>query len=49
MHATSTGSGVRNAKEFADWLLEDENEKPAGFLDAMQLVYEGLEQSRYGL
>ncbi len=45
----SEGSCVRTAKEFAEWLLVDENEKPAGLLVAMQWVYEKLELSRYGL
>ncbi len=43
------GSCVRTAKEFAEWLLVDENEKPAGFLVAMQWVYEKLELRQYGL
>ncbi len=34
---------MRTAKEFAEWLLVDENEKTAGFLVAMQWVYERLE------
>ncbi len=45
----SERSCVRTANEFAEWLLVDENEKPAGFLVAMQWVYEKLELSRYGL
>ncbi len=45
----SEGSRVRTAKEFADWLFVDENEKAPGFLVAMQWVYERLERSRYGL
>ncbi len=43
------GSCVRTAKEFAEWLLVDENEKPAGFLVAMQWVFEKLELRQYGL
>ncbi len=45
----SEGSCVRTAKGFADWLLVDENEKPAGSLVAMQWVYERLELRQYGL
>ncbi len=45
----SEGSCMRSAKEFPEWLLVDENKKPAGFFFAMQWVYEELEQSRYGL
>ncbi len=37
------------AKEFAEWLLVDENEKPAEFLVAMQWMYEKLELKQYGL
>ncbi len=43
------GSCVRTAKEFADSSLVNENEKPAGFLVAMQWVYEKLELRQYGL
>ncbi len=32
----SDGSCVRTAKEFAEWSLVDENDKPARFLVAMQ-------------
>ncbi len=40
---------MRTAKEFADRLLVDENEKPAGVLAAMQWVYKELELSLFGL
>ncbi len=43
------GSCVRTAKETADWLFVEENEKPAVFLVAMQCVTQRLELSRYGL
>ncbi len=43
------GAACVTAKGFADWLLVDEDEKAAGFLVAMQWVYERLERSRYGL
>ncbi len=43
------GNCVPPAKEFADWLLVDENEKPAGVLAAMQWVHKELEVSLFGL
>ncbi len=42
-------SCMGTAKEFAECLLVDENEKLAGFLVAMQWVYEKLELRQYGL
>ncbi len=45
----SEGRGMTTAKEFADRLLVDENEKHAGVLAAMQWVYKELELCLFGL